>query len=543
MAEANLLSGANALSAGDTVYYSGLNTSGVETSYSDHTTVGAYISCMHTPSGGSVGSPVTYEGIPDGTGAAYPLIDLSTEATTNTLAICMASVDYVTVNNFRVKGSGQSIAAVRAYGTTGTAGAGNTVTMNNVSVLQGYNTSDVTKGNDCFSCYDTAQLTLNNVSADKCRRGDATTGSNQCFTTHTDSKMTVNTGTCTDSDYLAVATVNSQITLNDVVASGARVKVIDGSTDATSTGFVKVNRGTITVDVAAFGGVTSGANNTLIQVNDANVVISLGGTSVINGGTVQFNRCNITYTATGVQAWSVYAPTAGSTSSLQIYDSTITLPSAGVNIDNTFPTSATSSATMNIERNIITGNSTRLVQARGSGVVNFKYNTVTDFNTGAAFIWLRSETPTLNMYNNTFYRSSKAGTVITRAAGSANLSNNIFYKTQYVCDSANNCAATGFTSSYNIFYGGDAVTNPGTGSLTVDPLLVSASDYNLQRHSPAARILNDLRVSVGCTDLSGVDVCSCYLGGEWFAGAYAYLPDPTGECWRHGRSTMSLGSM
>ena len=474
-------------SAGDTVYFSGLNVAGAEESYTDETTVGGYKACLYIPSSGaSPTNVITYEGISDGTSGAYPLIDMSSSITDSMQCIVFNNVDYTIVKNFRIKGSGRNISAIKNVGTSGTAGTGFSNKTYNIAVIQGYNELDATKGNDCFSCSETAQVEHYNASATKCRRGDATTASNQCFTTHTGSKMRVIGGSCTDSDYVVVNTGDSQIELNDVNASTSRVVMASAGSDTTSAAYIKVNRGTWVVDTPSkLADITSGANNTLVEFNSTNINITVGGLNYIRGGTLRFNDCNLAWGALGVQNWSVLAPTAGPVSSIQVYDSVLSFTSETSTVFSS-ETTSTSGSIYDIKRNIILGPVNRIIVGRGESVSNISNNLIASSSITNSTIWARSENPVINLYNNTVYRSSQGGIFFVRAAGTITGINNIFYNVESICGAVGDCAGDGYVFSYNDYYNASSLSNPGIGSITSDPLFVATgTNFRLKPTSPA----------------------------------------------------------
>src|SRR3972149_10128351 len=99
---ANGVNSCTTFAAGDIIYYSAQG--------GDYTAVESLgapaMNCaIFIPQSGTSSADITYEGLPDGVAAAYPLIDVSANAA-NANGLRINAKDYVTVNHFRIKGSG-----------------------------------------------------------------------------------------------------------------------------------------------------------------------------------------------------------------------------------------------------------------------------------------------------------------------------------------------------------------------------------------------------------------------------------------------------
>ena len=506
MATANLLTGANAVAAGDTVLYSARNLAGADASYTG---------TMTPLSAGSVGLNVTYLGISDGTTQVKPLIDVSGSAA-NLIGIGITGMDYIRISNFQIKGSGGA-AAMYVYGSSGTAGAGLTVLVDNVDVLSNYGSS--TGNNDCFAhgggSGETAQAAYTSITATGCRPNPQASGGHQAFTLHEDAKATITTATFSGSNYGITNTLNTQLTASGLTISNMMYENVGFGSNATPTGFITISGSTITVaNGSGLVGIGNGATGGTITIGTSTINFGVGGADFVYGGTVNLSNNTIVWADTG-EAGYISTKSGGTINFGPNNTVVFTSGRVGNIVGDT--------GTLNVYRNTFYGGTVQVL----SGTNNVWSNTFKDLGNDAG--WTLGGL--VSWYNNTHYNSTKAGTGLYCQTGSGFISrNNIFYNVTYPCN-GNNCNTTGYDSDYNIYYNSTAVTNPGTRSLTSNPLFVApGTDFSLQLHSPAVGAGTNLGATYA-TDFDGV-LQGCH---GWDIGSrVARLPN--GEtCW--GRST------
>src|SRR3989338_1213999 len=227
LSSANGVNGCTTFSPGDTIYFSakGGSYTAVDNAF-DSINTAIYIPQVS----GTDGNPINYIGLSDNTttttlnsGATnnYPIVDVSAVAGGNGVngggsgGIRVAYINYVTVQNFNIKGSGGGFsAAFEMDKSSGTAGSGYTNVFTNINVLQGYGASS--NNNDCIAGGsaggETAQGIFNNITANGCRPNPQASNSDQCFTLHENAKAQISGMYCTDSNNGITNTAATQLT-------------------------------------------------------------------------------------------------------------------------------------------------------------------------------------------------------------------------------------------------------------------------------------------------------------------------------------------
>ena len=302
LSSANGVNGCNTFLPGDTIYFSAKGGS--------YTAVNSAIDAIPTAiyipqASGVVGNPINYIGLSDNSSTTtlangatnnYPLVDVSAVAggngvTGGSAGIRVAHVNYVTVQNFNIKGSGGSGAAVfQMDNSSGTAGNGYTNVFTNINVLQGYGAS--TGNDDCFgggsSAGENAQGVFNNIYASGCRPNPQSSMSDQCFTLHENAKAQINGMYCTDSNNGITDTLNTQLTATNITINNAYINVISAG-GMTSSGYVTVTNSTFNVNgTGDLLNIPAGNGAVVVTISSSTINATAGGTGFVFGGIANF---------------------------------------------------------------------------------------------------------------------------------------------------------------------------------------------------------------------------------------------------------------
>ncbi|MDP2741739.1 MAG: hypothetical protein Q8O66_03590 [bacterium] len=369
-------------SPGDTIYFSAQGGT-----YTSTTTLSSEIAALHIVSSGDASSDINYVGLSDGDGGAKPLIDVSADASSPG-GILIVGKNYVTVRNFRIKGSGGK-KAFYFKSNSGIAGSGYTIKARDIDVLSNYGSS--TGDSDCFasgnSTNDGSQAEFWDITATGCHESGAPASSYQALTLHEYGKAKIHTANFSDSNYWILNTVSTELEIDNLTATTPRIAGIMLANNAS-------------------------ASNSII-VTDSN--LSLGGT----GGFIT------------AQA------DADPGALLSISNSIIDISGTNAGID-------TIRGTVKLFNNWITATSATWGQSLPDGHTLWLYNNVLN---GLPTTFLASA-GTANIYNNTVYNSSASGTFVNQTAGTLNLKNNIF---ENITDVLNSSGGTSNISN-NIYY-------------------------------------------------------------------------------------------
>jgi len=438
-------------SAGDTVYFSA--------------SAGDYSIQMTIPSGGNSDADVAYEGLADGAADAYPLIDVSGNIF-NAAGVSIVNKSYITLKNFRVKGSGGN-GAFRVYGNSGHEGY--TVNVYNVSVLSNYGASDATNSHDCFSAGGTAQAQFQDCSADKCRpETDPFVGSHQALTTHESSMVKWYRGSMSDSNYFAVAVTGSRIDIYNANCNDAKIVGFDSPKS-----WCNVYDSTI---VSNTGKVAQSGSEGTVRIESSDITINSGTLTLISGVLELIDNRLVLYAPDfRWAALNADGIIIADGNDIKIADCSTHLFSGPNGYQGAYK----------LYRNLVTATSTDgfVVISDTSADSSILYNI---FNKclSSDVISVHAGIENDHMVaNNLFYRANPGGVGIEidgpAAEGAVGVHNNIFYNISNSIQGGEHATSISHNDYYNSSYEG------GIGSIDSDPRFLSVgNDFRLQTDSP-----------------------------------------------------------
>ena len=415
-----------------------------------------------------------------GSDTAKPLIDL--RSATDLIAIKIDGVrDYITVENFQVKGSGGA-GAVQGLNGCGKDGDGFTVTFQDIDVLE--NTGDGVTHTGSHDGFDLSQLgcqaIFNQITATKCRELVPAGGGHQGISFHDTCEGVINTAEFTDCNYAMVHVVDSVCVANNITTSGMLVKDFTCENNAITT----INNSNITLSGTGAASFQPSDNSTLI-INDSTITSPSSSSATLTTGTLNFNDCNIDQEL-------------GTMNLSPINGSAITLDRCVVTCGGAFNyfsgNDSASAGHFNLTNNTfnITTGLTLVKYANGvtSSKPVFKNNIVNGAsNLSNRVLWVLATATGPDVEHNTVYNAASGGKFldIDHASDQGGLKNvrivdNIFHEVLDVVD----LAAGGVLGvvDYNDYYNSEDMG--GANSITGNPDFIDApTDFGLQDGSPA----------------------------------------------------------